>query len=1059
MKTIMWSVLSAVLLTLQAPPVASQDGTTSTQTGNLATRFPVTGVGLGIAGSIDEMTIDDPTYFWSGGTITIAGVRVILPENLLIDLPANRLTLFQLFDQAPEPAKTLGKSGLATNDYDGGFTGLGTAIANRSAFGNYIAGELVIDKNTEEMQGQVTYINYEEGYFRLNGQPNDPNTGKMVRINDPPGRHSIQQGLGCLAGSENCSPDLRFGGDPDNYTVMYTTGYPAGIPSTLNGADPMTGAGDPFAPQTNRPDGITHVMDSTRFAPLMVGDNIIAAGNFEDIAGAQFLSAHTLIVQDALFTNSDIDPTQPDYLTWAEVEWDAPNYANLRVKCLYIGFNTTRSAEVDVFGLHVDPETGENTERIIATTRRVDPNTGAELGGDPTLSRVGVEPHAGGAFKLNIDIDFVDPPFAGVNPKRAPCQTLIAANVLIPDPTGFGPNGMDDGGEDLLNPGTFLGDDGPIAPDPDAQLVSPCPLGGFTIDENIHLMTPNPRECIGRSRRKTADLAGAGADGILGTLDDVAGESLVVLDVSGNVATWGEYITPVGFGHPEMSEVDMGAWAQPHIFAGAPWLLDRRIGTGGHGELPPVVPSLLDGTQLGTGTDPNTGRGFALNPFPLSGLDPVGFLGQFTGNAFGPGNAGTALADITSQPFSFFPFGPGDSLDPGLIAFAPPPFPITPLPEAGAPGPPAPAVADITTDVTGPFDLADAEALRTVVFTATAVPADSITVGPATGFTWQFGDGQIGTGNPVTHIFGAPGTFTASVIATGPGGSSALFTDNQNFEVAGAAPFAPPIAAFVPSTTMGLAPLVVTFQDISDIASGPGASIISRIWDWGDGTPAETFAVATNPSHTFALPSLPGQYTVQLTVVGSGGAMDTTSALITVDAPPAPLALLSALAGGVAPAAGVQPLTVSFVDNSTGIISSRTLNFGDGTPAVTSMGAPAAALSMTHTYPGAGTFMATLTVENLGGSSNSTQTIVVDAFESEVRLQPRGGNVGRVRVRNLAGIAVTSELDFGDGTTSSQLPPFQVLHQYATAGTFTVTLTTTDLFGNIAVATSTAAIN
>jgi len=41
---------------------------------------------------------------------------VILPENLLLDLPANRLTLWQLFDQPPAGCKAAGESGLAKAD-------------------------------------------------------------------------------------------------------------------------------------------------------------------------------------------------------------------------------------------------------------------------------------------------------------------------------------------------------------------------------------------------------------------------------------------------------------------------------------------------------------------------------------------------------------------------------------------------------------------------------------------------------------------------------------------------------------------------------------------------------------------------------------------------------------------------------------------------------------------------------------------------------------------------------------------------------------------------------
>jgi PKD repeat protein len=33
-------------------------------------------------------------------------------------------------------------------------------------------------------------------------------------------------------------------------------------------------------------------------------------------------------------------------------------------------------------------------------------------------------------------------------------------------------------------------------------------------------------------------------------------------------------------------------------------------------------------------------------------------------------------------------------------------------------------------------------------------------------FGWDFGDGTMGSGNPATHLYGAPGTYTASLTAT-----------------------------------------------------------------------------------------------------------------------------------------------------------------------------------------------------------------------------------------------------------------------------------------------------
>jgi hypothetical protein len=65
---------------------------------------------------------------------------------------------------------------------------------------NVIAGDVFIQKGVETVKGTVTYINYTDGYFRLNGIANDANTGVMVRLNDPENRHTVQQGTRLPAG-------------------------------------------------------------------------------------------------------------------------------------------------------------------------------------------------------------------------------------------------------------------------------------------------------------------------------------------------------------------------------------------------------------------------------------------------------------------------------------------------------------------------------------------------------------------------------------------------------------------------------------------------------------------------------------------------------------------------------------------------------------------------------------------------------------------------------------------------------------------------------------------
>jgi hypothetical protein len=164
-----------------------------------------------ISGEVERITITNRNDHWSGGTMVVGGQVVILPRNLLLDLPANRLTLKQLFDQAPLACVTAGETGLAKADRcNASGTGAIVSIAaNRTNGGNVIAGDVLIEKGVESVTGAVTYINYTDGYYRLAGNPGDPTTGVMVRLNDPEGRHTAQQGAGCAPGSPNCSAASR----------------------------------------------------------------------------------------------------------------------------------------------------------------------------------------------------------------------------------------------------------------------------------------------------------------------------------------------------------------------------------------------------------------------------------------------------------------------------------------------------------------------------------------------------------------------------------------------------------------------------------------------------------------------------------------------------------------------------------------------------------------------------------------------------------------------------------------------------------------------------------
>ncbi len=548
-----------------------------------------------IAGEVERIIVDDPTDTWSRGTIVVSGRNIIIPRNMVIDLPANRLTLQQLFENAP-PACTDGpdadtvpdETGLAKGDScnKSGTGAAVTILGNKTNAGDLIAGEVFLEKAAEIVSGTISYINYDEGYFRVNGDPANPTTtGVMIRVNDPEGRFTHQVGAGCLPGNTvNCSADTRYGVDPDNYTFTASTGYPMCIPSTtargpfefdldgLNGIDPDTetnlmaqaasdGTGDLLCPQANHVAGTTTgvAADSRRFAPIQIGDHVTAEGNFENIGAVNFLSAHTVGVSVGLVTlDSDI---QPDYMIFDEVGWDVPGFQNQRVRDLLIGFTTLQNPGVDIFGLYYDPADNQVHEQVFATTVGCDLATG-----QPTCTAQGLAAGGGGIFKIVHDVDFVNG--VPLKPRQSPCQHLIEAAA------------------------------GPGIPRADGTLItdvsSRCSANP-TMGQEFAVLSPPTRDLIGRSRHKHTLLPG-----------------VVTLDFHGRESQNGEYLNPVGLGHPEFVEINLNALDTAYIFAGIPWNLDRRLSPGGG----------CDGGPTCDQTTPIGDPTMRLDPFPYSGLDP-----------------------------------------------------------------------------------------------------------------------------------------------------------------------------------------------------------------------------------------------------------------------------------------------------------------------------------------------------------------------------------------------------------------------------------------------------
>jgi PKD repeat protein len=139
---------------------------------------------------------------------------------------------------------------------------------------------------------------------------------------------------------------------------------------------------------------------------------------------------------------------------------------------------------------------------------------------------------------------------------------------------------------------------------------------------------------------------------------------------------------------------------------------------------------------------------------------------------------------------------------------------------------------------------------------------------------------------------------------------------------------------------------------------------------------------------------------------------------------------------------GCVPFTVNFTDLSTGEITSWLWNFGDGD--TSSVQNPA------HTYLTTGTYTVSLTVSGPAGSDTETKIDYISVYDVPVAdfsaNQTNGCAPLTVEFTDLStGDPDTWSWTFGDGGTSGDQNP---TYTYENAGTYSVTLTTSNLCGS-----------
>ncbi len=136
-----------------------------------------------------------------------------------------------------------------------------------------------------------------------------------------------------------------------------------------------------------------------------------------------------------------------------------------------------------------------------------------------------------------------------------------------------------------------------------------------------------------------------------------------------------------------------------------------------------------------------------------------------------------------------------------------------------------------------------------------AVTFTDASTGQVTGWLWDFGDGTgSNVRNPPVKTYNAPGSYTVTLTATGPGGQDAEV--KVGYISVTAVPGSLPVADFSAAPRSGTAPLMVQFTNVSSNAT-------SFLWNFGDGATSTD----TNPSHAYA----PGAYAVSLLAANASG--------------------------------------------------------------------------------------------------------------------------------------------------------------------------------------------
>ena len=368
-----------------------------------------------IVGHIQKFTLDSGTPGSSRLTsakMMVNGINVVIPTNLIIQMPASYLTADDIFVMAkptiterlpseacPGSAGTL-RSGLAVLDCDGprpaALASFEADITGNIVGNVYIAGLVKVTQQALNAgSGYIQTIDRDTGEIFVGGNPDaaagsaSSPTDARVKLNDAVGRFGRATSSPSAPPSPALPEDGRFTADTDNPTMHAESGYPMCVPRTA--------APDPLCPDSNRPASSTgppsrlFVMDtvplvttvpvaltiqpcpgcdSSQQAPFKEGDYITYQGTVASDAKGLYTSAHTIVASIGIFTKPG-DKVRPAYVSQevsligtmgpSVLPFNQEGQDRLKVEA----FSTDPSRALNVYAIDVNPADGSKTLRFL----------------------------------------------------------------------------------------------------------------------------------------------------------------------------------------------------------------------------------------------------------------------------------------------------------------------------------------------------------------------------------------------------------------------------------------------------------------------------------------------------------------------------------------------------------------------------------------------------------------------------------------------------------------------------------------------------------------------